>query len=138
MPRGYLRSEIQFFLFVCFLKKISPRFMLYNPCSGKAGKLGLVNTPYFVSLKVESYRQAKRHRLDRGECCFNKRQWNEGAKATLAHVITGNKADNGEIAAQPNIQMPLSEPGFWELVPSGPCLSLVVFRARPIKQHGRC
>lgn len=77
-------------------------------------------------------------RLDLGECCSNKCQWNEGARAAQTHVTTGNKADNGEIAAPASIRVPWSAPHFpGSSVPSGPRLRSNAFRARPIKLHSR-
>lgn len=77
-------------------------------------------------------------RLDLGECCSNKYQWNEGARAAQKHVTTGNKADNGEIAAPASIRVPWSVPHLpGSSVPSGPRLRSTAFRARPIKLHSR-
>ena len=72
--------------------------MFLQSCEIKTCKL-LITPP--LKWKVTG-RPKDRSRSDLGECCFNKCQQNEGAKPALAHVITGNKADNGETAAQPN------------------------------------
>lgn len=72
--------------------------LFLKTCEIRTYKL-LVTAP--LKWKVTG-RQKDTSRLDLSECFFNKCQWNERVKAARAHVITGNKADNGEIAAQPN------------------------------------
>lgn len=74
------------------------KYLLFKTCEMRTHKL-LITAP--LKWKVTG-RRKDTSRLDLGECFFNKCQWNEGAKAARAHVITGNEADNGEIAAQPN------------------------------------
>lgn len=57
----------------------------------------------------------------------------------LVHVITGNKADNGEIAAQPNkLRRPLPAPGFpgADALRPSPGLGRVLGQAH--KQRCRC
>lgn len=59
MPLGYLRTKIQFPLFLSSLKGF-PQVCALESLLWKRCGIGLVNS-LLISLKVESYRQAQRH-----------------------------------------------------------------------------
>lgn len=87
------------FLFIRISPKVyALKSLFLKSCAIRTCKL-LITSP--LKWKVTG-RLKDTSRLDLGKCFFNKCQWNEGEKAAWAHVITGNKADNGEIATQPN------------------------------------
>lgn len=109
--------------------------MFLKSCAIKTCKL-LVTSP--LKWKVTG-RLKDTSRLDLGECFFNKCQWNEGEKAAWAHVITGNKADNGEIATQPNKHSDALVralfPGEWCALRPSPLLGYVLGSAHKTEEQ---